>query len=412
MWTGIRSDHELWRGRNLIAGGLIGMITGVSSMFFYTAGLFILPLQTEFNLDRSQASLGALVGGLTLGCISPFTGRLVDRFGPYRMAMASACGLICAFMMLGAFTTGLLSFLILTIFLNLVGSATSPVVYGRVLIGDFNKRLGLAYGIIGCGVGIGALIYPVIVARIQAAYGWKGAYFGLGIIALIALPAIAYLLRHKTGVIKTAAVTKAGSGGKWDWRFYLEKRFVIVLLIFFLASLAICGTIVHLFPMLKERGIPEPIAASILSTLGLAVIVGRLITGFLLDIIETYLLAAILFLLSASGLLMLFSGMPWLVVPAVFLIGFAMGAELDLSFYLIGRRFPEAHFSTLFGGIYFAISMGVAFGPYFAGSMFDAAKDYDLWYIFSFATLVLVALLCLFSRMFLYRGFGGKAQPA
>jgi MFS family permease len=412
MSTSIRSDHELWRGRNLIAGGLIGMITGVSSMFFYTAGLFILPLQAEFNLDRSQASLGALVGGLTLGCISPFTGRLVDLFGPYRMALASACGLICAFMMLGTFTTGLLPFLILTVFLNLIGSATSPVVYGRVLIGDFNKRLGLAYGIIGCGVGIGALIYPVVVARIQAIYGWKGAYVGLGIIALIALPMIAYLLRHKSGVIKTGATTMAGPGTKWDWRFYLEKRFVIILLIFFLASLAICGTIVHLFPMLKERGVPEAIAASILSMLGLAVIIGRLITGFLLDVIETYLLAAIIFLLSASGLLMLFSGIGLLVVPAVILIGFGMGAELDLSFYLIGRRFPESHFSTLFGGIYFAISMGVAFGPYLAGLMFDAATNYNLWCVFSFATLVLVALLCLLSRMFFYHGFGSETQPA
>ena len=43
------SRSELWGGRNLIAGCMLGMMMSVSSIYFYTSGLFLKPLAAEFG---------------------------------------------------------------------------------------------------------------------------------------------------------------------------------------------------------------------------------------------------------------------------------------------------------------------------------------------------------------------------
>src|SRR5215469_2420179 len=154
------SQSELWRGRYLIAGCLLGMMMSVSSIYFYTSGLFLKPLAAEFSWTRGMASIGPLIGILTIGVVSPFAGRLVDKFGAFRMALLSAGGLALSFLLLGIATAGLLSFLLLTSFLSILGNATTPVSYGRMVVGNFPKRLGLVYGIVYCGPGLGALLFP------------------------------------------------------------------------------------------------------------------------------------------------------------------------------------------------------------------------------------------------------------
>lgn len=394
----ISSLSELWRGRNLILGCLLGMMMSVSSIYFYTSGLFLKPLAAEFGWTRGMASLGPLVGILTIGVASPFAGRLVDRFGAFRMALLSAGALALSFLALGTATGGLVSFLLLTFVLAVLGSATTPVSYGRMIVGNFPQRLGLVYGIVYCGPGLAALMFPSLVGRLLGAYGWRGAYVGLAVLTVITIPLIALLLKSQAGQEKAEP-----GAAKRNWGLYADRRFMLLAVIFLLASTGIFGTIVHFVPMLTDRGIAPATAAGLAGLIGFAVIAGRLITGVLLDIVETNLLAAAIFLLSACGILMLASGNSDLILPGTLAMGFTIGSEFDLALFLVGRRFPPAHFSTLFGGIYLAVSIGGGGGPILAGMLYDKAGNYLPWFAVAATCLLVSSVLCLVGRFSVFR---------
>jgi len=295
-------------------------------------------------------------------------------------------------------TGGLVSFLLLTFVLAVLGSATTPVSYGRMIVGNFPRRLGLVYGIVYCGPGLAALMFPSMVGRLLDTYGWRGAYVGLSMLTLGMIPIIALLLKSQAGHERS----KPGEA-RQSWSLYADRRFVMLAAIFLLASTGIFGTIVHFVPMLTDRGIAPTTAAGLAALIGFAVIAGRLITGFLLDIVETNLLAAAIFLLSSCGVLMLASGNSQLILPGTLAMGFTIGSEFDLALFLVGRRFPPAHFSTLFGGIYLAVSIGGGCGPILAGMLYDRAGNYLPWFAIAATCLLVSSILCLIGRYSVFR---------
>ena len=272
----------------------------------------------------------------------------------------------------------------------------------RLPVANFKKRLGLVFGIVYCGPGFAALLLPSVVGQLIGRYGWKGAYVGLAIVCLCALPIIAFLLRSQYS--GDSSINSVSVAAPWNARLFADRRFVLLAVVFLLCSTGIFGTIVHFVPMLTDRGIAPATAAGMAGLVGFAVIGGRLITGFLLDLVESNALATAIFSISACGLLMMASGNPDLILPGTLAMGFTIGAEFDLALYMIGKRFPAAHFGTLFGGIYAAVSIGGGAGPMLAGLMYDATGTYLVWFVFAAGCLLVSSLLCLVGRSPAFRG--------
>lgn len=63
---------------------------------------------------------------------------------------------------------------------------------------------------------------------------------------------------------------------------------------------------------------------------------------------------------------------------AAFVIGFALGAEIDLIAYLTARYFGMRNYGFLYGLIYSMFSIGAAAGPAIIGRMFDANGNYRI----------------------------------
>ena len=57
--------------------------------------------------------------------------------------------------------------------------------YNKVAAAWFDRRLGLAVGIVSAGQGAGAAIIPILGQFLIAHYGWRLAYVGLGAVALV-----------------------------------------------------------------------------------------------------------------------------------------------------------------------------------------------------------------------------------
>lgn len=378
---------EFRQGWRSLAGSFLGIAGGFASLFFYSVGLFLRPISEEFGLSRGEASLQAAALAVANFVAVPIAGRLVDRFGALRPALFSMLALSIGFFVLARFVSGLVSFVLLSGLVTMMSAASNAVTFNRFIIARFRYGRGLALGLILTATGVGAMLLPPLLGPVIANHGWRVAYMTLGVTVLpLTLGMVLFLrgmepapAKHLTPEpIKTVIFC---------------RPFATIALLIFLVAMAVLGTVVHLIPMLTDRGMSAVDAGMIASALGLAVIVGRVFTGRLLDLADVGILTACFLLLAAMGMLFLWSGNSALVVPGAMLTGFGLGMESDLIAFLVGRRFPLRSFGTAYGCVFAAHVAGAGVGPLLAGVLFDAMGDYTAWLLVAAASLAGAAIV-------------------
>ena len=135
---------------------------------------------------------------------------------------------------------------------------------------------------------------------------------------------------------------------------------------------------VNALPMLTDRGINVSTAANITGLIGGTVTVGRLVSGYLLDVFPGSRVACVM--LGTPALACLILGVSgnnlfWCSL-AIILIGFAAGAEHDIAAYFTARYFGRAHYGAIYGLAYTLYTFGAGIGPPIAGKIFDVTGTY------------------------------------
>ena len=149
------------------------------------------------HIDRSDYSLAYLVGTILAGCLLPISGSLVDRFGARVMMPVAGVllGLACTWMsQLESLASLYLGFLMLRCF----GQGMLPL-FSNWLIGEwFQKRRGLAIGLIGIGGALSTMTVPVLVNQAIEEFDWRHAWMVLAILSwiLMILPPL-FLIRNR-----------------------------------------------------------------------------------------------------------------------------------------------------------------------------------------------------------------------
>src|SRR5205807_410314 len=148
---------------------------------------------------------------------------------------------------------------------------------------------------------------------------------------------------------------------------------------FFLVSLSLNAFLIHIVPMLTDRGISANKAAVATSLIGGGTLLGRVFTGYLLDRFLASSVAAGVFCGAALGILLLWVKMSIAVaLLGAFLLGLGLGAEGDIMAYLTGRQFGLRAFGEIYGSILTIYTVGAMIGPYLLGLVFDTMRSYDL----------------------------------
>jgi len=362
---------EFAQGWRVVTAGTIGIAAGASSLFFYSQGVFLKPLAETYGWTRGEASLGPLVGTLCAALMSIPMGRLVDRIGSGYVALGSLAALSLSFVGMGVFIDGLLSFLVLTAMLSLTTSGSSPLPYTRLIIGAFERQRGLAIGIALAGTGLGAILAPAVLTPLVASQGWRIGYYALAGIATVAYILVLELLKGVGSATVKAVPAPLGE-------IVGDKAFLAIGTPILLASAAVLGSVVHFVPLLTDGGLPPARAGGIAAIIGLAAIVGRLLVGVLLDRIAPALVAMGLFLLAASGAIILGEfGVTYGHVAAL-VLGLSVGAEGNLIAVLTARHFAASRYGQAYGALYALFLVGGAVGPAVIGLLFDRTGGYQL----------------------------------
>ena len=165
-----------------------------------------------------------------------------------------------------------------------------------------------------------------------------------------------------------------------------------------LASLFFTFTVVALnfqfMPLLSDWGIAPTRAAALASLIGLSSIIGRLTIGWLIDHFRASHVGGAVFLLPIISVLLLLQGdgSGWTPFMVAILLGFTLGAEVDVLVYLTTRYFGLKNFGALYGGLLGALSIGTALGPLVASRIFDRTQSYDQFFLIALGLLVAASL--------------------
>ncbi len=363
-------------GWRVVLAACFGVMAGFGSLFVYTFNVFVKPLSAAFGWNREGISLGFGLAAITLGLISPFLGRWIDRFGPRRIILPCMTVYGCAIISLSLLHSHLWQFYVTCILLGLVGNGAAHLAYSRSISTWFRQRLGTALAFVMVGAGLGAMILPVVGQAIISRSGWRAAYLSLGVLALLLGLPLSWRYIVERGAVTQEPAPIAHSGLTWQ-QGLRSFAFWIIVAILFVSSISMNGAITHLSALLTDRGITPGDAALCASLLGGSSVLGRIGVGWLLDRFFGARVAFVVNLITAAGIFLLAraSSFPAGCFAAA-LIGIGAGGEAAITPYLLTRYFGLRAFSTLYGLTWTFYAAAGAIGPVILGRTFDLTGSY------------------------------------
>jgi MFS family permease len=380
----------------IVFASACGLLVGTGSIMIFSFGVFLKPVTEDLGISRGELStaLGSATWLTALAC--PLVGWFIDRWGARRIMIPGVLAFALAVASFGLMQAEPV-YLVFLIFglVGLVGGIQTPVPYAAVLSRWFDRDRGIALGVATAGVGVGVALIPQLAAFLIDRLGWRAAYFGLAIsvVVLAWLPVLIFV-REPSAANDAEAATSPGAVGIGAAAALKTWRFWALTIAFFLGVLAINGTIVHIVPLLTDRGVPLQLATGALTAAGIAIVFGRIICGWCLDRFWGPYVAIFFFVVPMFGIALLESGRgsPIPLLGAA-LCGAGIGAEIDLMAFFVGRYFGLKAYGKIYGLMFMLFNVGTGLGPALSGRAFDIFHSYFQIFMAYEAALVVTCLL-------------------
>lgn len=374
-----RSEFSLaWK---VLLAAIVGVACGASPLPFNTIGFVLAPMKEEFGWSFAQTSASVTIYGVVGALLAPYFGSLADRYGVRRVAMLSTLAFGLIFATLGATPASIYAFYALWFLIGLVGIGSTPVTWSRAINLWFVTNRGLALGIMLIGTSFAALIVPKVAVWALGEFGWRGMYPVVALFPLLLALPVAYIwFREPRREEMPEGLTVGGELSGVSLREALrDRRFWTIWLSIALVALAYGGAHIHMPEIIKQHGMTKADGASIMGMIGLALMAGRIITGWLLDRVWAPLVCLPVLLIPALACwwLMGTSTDTTTIYIAAFMLGFAAGAESDLIAYLASRYFGMANYGKVYGMLYMPFGMASAISPVLYGRVRDVTGSYD-----------------------------------
>jgi MFS family permease len=379
--------YEGWR---VAAASGVGVL--FASFFFLSFAVFLKPLVAEFGWSRESVSAAYAVMTIGAALSAPFVGHLLDRHGPRIVCAPAVAAAGLAFASLSLLTARIAHLYAVFAIVGVAVMGTGPVVYSRVVSTWFDRRRGTALAVVVSGAAIGGIVHPSLSQALINVLGWRGAALALGTtIAAAGVPIALLFVRQRTDGVMASA-DPAGVALRGALR---TRVFWTLVVVVFGSTIGMNGTIVHLQALFTDRGLTATHGAAIGSLIGVAGLLGRLVTGALVDRLDATRVAFALLCMVAAGTMMLTSERPLAIaITGSLLIGFGAGGELDAAPYLVSRYFGVRSMAALYGLVWSAWGIAGAAGSILMGRIFDATGSYDAALVrFGAATAFAAALV-------------------
>jgi len=372
---------EWRRGWPAVVAGTVGYGTGASFMMV-SAGLFVMPMRSDFGGTTSAVTIAPIFTFL-MAVGQPIAGLLADRWGARAIALIGLVLLALSVLVLAAAPAHPSILYACAVLIGVTGALTGAAPFARLAATWFNRRFGSAFGVITNGASLVTLLATPLIVYAMLHFGWRAGYIALAaVILLIGLPVNFWLFREgpiSTRSGETGGIARIISALKSA---LVDRRFWILAFTTLLASSALGGFLSNLPPILGSKGFDLTMAASMAMVYALAVSIGRIAGGLLLDHFPANWVAAALLIAAGLGGLMLDTVV--LSTPLAFLtiivglVGLGQGAEVDFIAFFSLKLFGTESYSAIVGLLTFIAGSGMSLGGIAFAMIYDHLGSYAL----------------------------------
>ena len=349
-------------------------IASIGGVGMWSVVVTLPAVQAEFATSRGAVSLAFTLAMLGFGLGGVGAGKITDRFGIVA-AIALSIGFLGVSYILAGLSTTLWQFIAVYFLIGLGSSATFAPLMAEASHW-FERFRGLAVTIVASGNYIAGTIWPPLVNWGDQAAGWRTTHIIIGVFCAATMTLLLLLLRAEIGGAKVRDHENAPPP-----RVDLNLSTNTLTALLCVASISCCVAMampqVHIVAYCGDLGYGVAHGAEMLSLMMAFGIVSRIGSGFLADRIGG--LRTLLIGSAAQGFALLFylffdSLSSLYIISAMF--GLFQGGIVPSYAIIVRESMPAREAATRVGIVILASVVGMSFGGWVSGVIFDATGSY------------------------------------
>ena len=376
----------------LVVGFLVLFVGGGSR---FAIGLFLKPMAEDLGWTRSTLAASAGIFLAVSATCMFISGKLADRFS---LKTVLCGGLLVAALGIGAmrYVTAPWQALLAYGVIFAIGNGIASIAPVGVMVSRrFPGRTGFANAITTSGIGIGQLIIIGALTAALAAIGWRAGFMWLGIANLALIPIVVVAMSKSLEPDASAPPKQAPSGATLR-EAAGGKQFWLLIFVYAVCGLQDFFVATHVVAFAQDKGLGALFAGNVLAAMGLAGVVGVLVTGLWSDSKGPKQATLFCFILRIALFALILVDQSTVSV-SLFALGFGITFWLTAPLTVVFARdaFGTAHLGAISGLIVMVHHMCGGLGAYFGAVLFDIQGHYDTAFMIMLALSVAAALFTL-----------------
>ena len=346
-------------------------------------GLWLQPMTQDLGWGREDFATAIGIQNICWGLFGIFSGMFADRFGAFRVMVASA--LLYALGLWGMSHAISPTYLSLTAGV-MVGAAqagtTFSMVFGVIGRNISPEKRSWAMGVVSSAGSLGQFVFVPCSAYMIEHFGWQEALWVLAAGMLTVSPLILGL--REPGFGQGQAPKREQSIAQALREAFGYRSFQWLMLGYFVCGFQVVFIGVHMPSYLRDQGLAPQVASTALALIGLFNIAGTYLAGSLGQRLpKNWILSAIY---TARGVFIaLFLSVP-VTATSVYVFAAAMGllwlSTVPVTNAVIAQIFGVSHLSMLSGFVFMSHQLGSYLGVWLGGWVYDRMGSYDLvWWL-------------------------------
>lgn len=365
--------------------------------------VFLVAIQDIHGWSRGDISAGFTLHMLVALIGLPLVGVIIDRYGPRGVLSAGVIIMAAGVWMLGGLKEIWQFYLSFGLVMAAGRIMLSMVPHTAIISNWFVKKRGTAMGVTGSGIGIGSILMVPLVQFCLTHFGWRsGCTFIAALIVLILLPFNMFFQRLRPSDI--GLFPDGGKNGEtlgrdsnhpdpessvnpWTVRRAVSKvRFWQLYSVFFLGA-TVFMVDMHQIALFQDAGLNRNTAVSIFAAVGLMQSTGVFFGGAISDRVgreKAFTLGTCLQITGMWMLMQIHDASPgFKILFFILCYGFGNGFRTSILPSVTADLFPGKRIGSVYGLLASAITISAAFGPWFAGYLYDVTGTYGsvLWIV-------------------------------
>ena len=402
----------------LVHAGLFlcaAVVVGTSS---YTFGLFIVPVSEEFGISRANMNNGFIALLLGVAVMSPFVGRLLDRFSARMVILSGGISYAVGLIALTQIESKLAMLVIILLPVAYGYASCGTLAVNTVIVRWFRRRRGTALGIMAVSTSAGGFFFAPFTAAMLENFGWRGALLINGAVTLSAIALMTLLIirnfprgtepgynlefnvadadssDHAAEAEKEKERAREEKQQTWTYgELFRNRNFWCLTLAIGLMLGSDQAMVTAKIPYFLDLGIDVQAAAFIVSCMTVSAICGKLLIGYLADKVDLrYVFFGVA--LAHVALQLVYIAQPgyWALLFLATLFGIAIGGVFPIWSTMLAWLFGTRNYGTVMG-VMTIVTKGMAIVAIrIIGEIYDVTGSYVPAFV-GFIGAMMVSLL-------------------